>query len=103
MRRAEVQSSRRNSYGASIPLMEGVRGVVGEVSVVTRTTLTGPCKPRRGRAPGFTRSDRHGLCACAERERAGEGLRVLPGVIGTVYVHALRENAQGKGSGFYQE
>lgn len=40
--RAEVQSSRRNSYGASIPLMEGVRDVVGEVSVVTGTTLTGP-------------------------------------------------------------
>ena len=29
MRSAEVQSSKKNSYGAAIPLMEGVRDVVG--------------------------------------------------------------------------
>lgn len=39
MRSAEVQSSKKNSYGAAIPLMEGVRDVMGEVNGVTRTTL----------------------------------------------------------------
>lgn len=65
MRRAEVQSSKNSSYGATIPLMEGVRDVVGEVSGVTRT-LHWPCKPRRGRASDFTGSDRRSLRACAD-------------------------------------
>lgn len=70
MRSAEVQGSRRNSYGATIPLMEEVRDVVGKVNTVTGTTSHLDLV-----------------------NHAGEGLQILLGVTSAVYVCALKEKS----------
>lgn len=73
MRHAEVLSATRDSRGATTPLMEGVRQVLGEVGAVTGTTSCRTLLAMHGEDPEFysercAQSVECGKCVCVLRE-----------------------------------